>query len=521
MQRRGITDLAKVYLDVWAPGELEHPGAEGARIVRVISNWRGEQKNPYGPPIEGVVAVVDVNTKKVLDVSDAGPVEVAKRNTDFYDKKVTGQPRAAMPPLHTAQPDGPGFTIAGHAVAWDKWRFRVSLHPREGLVLHEVGYDDKGKVRKVLHRASISEMFVPYSEPSVAWAWRSAFDEGEYGLGRLANPLEAGRAAPGNSTFLDATFCDDAGKPYVLKNAIFLSEREGGILWTHYDMAQGVAARRARELSVGFVSTIGNYDYVCTWTFKQDGTLEFDTALSGSLLTKGVAADRCEVCPDGHQGAFEPKGDQRYGTLVDRNVLAPNHQHFIALRLDLDVDGVQNGVKEVDVRAEPPGPGNPRANAFFAVPTFLAKESEAARDKSPKDHRVWEVFNSAKRSAIGHPAAYALAPGDTALPFLDAATALRKMASFADHAFFVTRYHRDEMHAAGRHPSQAKKPGGIAAFRADDEPLDGQDLVAWYTIGITHLPRPEEYPIMPATHVGFRLVPAGFFAENPAMDVPE
>jgi len=41
--------------------------------------------------------------------------------------------------------------------------------------------------------------------------------------------------------------------------------------------------------------------------------------------------------------------------------------------------------------------------------------------------------------------------------------------------------------------------------------------VLWYTLGMTHLPRPEDWPLMPAYTVGFRLVPAGFFSHDPAL----
>jgi primary-amine oxidase len=39
-------------------------------------------------------------------------------------------------------------------------------------------------------------------------------------------------------------------------------------------------------------------------------------------------------------------------------------------------------------------------------------------------------------------------------------------------------------------------------------------------MGVTHIPRPEEWPIMPVHHIGFQLLPAGFFDRNPALDVP-
>jgi primary-amine oxidase len=45
-------------------------------------------------------------------------------------------------------------------------------------------------------------------------------------------------------------------------------------------------------------------------------------------------------------------------------------------------------------------------------------------------------------------------------------------------------------------------------------------VVLWYTFGHTHVPRPEDYPVMPATYIGFTLKPSGFFALNPANDVP-
>jgi primary-amine oxidase len=41
--------------------------------------------------------------------------------------------------------------------------------------------------------------------------------------------------------------------------------------------------------------------------------------------------------------------------------------------------------------------------------------------------------------------------------------------------------------------------------------------VLWYTFGVTHVPRPEEWPIMNLQKTGFTLMPVNFFSENPAM----
>jgi primary-amine oxidase len=61
---------------------------------------------------------------------------------------------------------------------------------------------------------------------------------------------------------------------------------------------------------------------------------------------------------------------------------------------------------------------------------------------------------------------------------------------------------------------------GLPKWIEADRTLENTDLVVWYTIGVHHIPRPEDWPVMPVTRAGFMLKPAGFFDQNPAMDVP-
>ncbi|MDT7667563.1 MAG: primary-amine oxidase, partial [Pseudonocardiales bacterium] len=51
-------------------------------------------------------------------------------------------------------------------------------------------------------------------------------------------------------------------------------------------------------------------------------------------------------------------------------------------------------------------------------------------------------------------------------------------------------------------------------------PLDGTDVVVWYTFGAHHIVRPEDWPVMPVSTIGFMLKPSGFFDGNPALDLP-
>lgn len=73
---------------------------------------------------------------------------------------------------------------------------------------------------------------------------------------------------------------------------------------------------------------------------------------------------------------------------------------------------------------------------------------------------------------------------------------------------------------AGDFVNQHAGGGGLPASVAQDRDLDGEDVVVWHTFGLTHVPRPEDWPIMPVDYTGFTLKPVGFFDRNPTLDVP-
>ena len=79
-----------------------------------------------------------------------------------YYPEDNGPLRTDLKPLEITQPEGPSFEVDGNLVRWQKWSLRVGMDPLEGLVLYTVGYEDGGRVRPIVYRASVSEMVVPY-----------------------------------------------------------------------------------------------------------------------------------------------------------------------------------------------------------------------------------------------------------------------------------------------------------------------------------------------------------------------
>src|SRR5215471_2310306 len=300
IRKRGITDFDSVQLDPWAAGQFGFPDEQGKRIFRAVALYKGKNSNAYARPIEGVVAYVDLNAKKILRLADSGVVPVSQGSAD-YDEKSVGPLREIPKPLTVAQPAGVSFKVDGHQIQWQGWRFRYGMHPREGVVLYTVGYEDEGRLRSVLYRGSLSEMVVPYGDPSQSWFFRGVFDEGEYGLGQFMFPLEAGADAPSNAVLFDGLLADEKGAPREIPRAVAIYERDGGILWKHYDLDTGHnETRRARELVLSWIATVGNYDYGFNWIFHQDGTLEMDVILTGIMQTKGVSGKGVSGTTDHH-----------------------------------------------------------------------------------------------------------------------------------------------------------------------------------------------------------------------------
>jgi primary-amine oxidase len=325
-------------------------------------------------------------------------------------------------------------------------------------------------------------------------------------MGMCANSLELGCDCLGLIRYFDAHLCDSRGEPLTIKNAVCMHEEDYGILWKHTDrrLPEAPEVRRSRRLVVSSISTVENYEYGFFWYLYQDGTIQFEVKLTGILSL----------------GAARPGESPRHGSLVAPQLYAPNHQHFFNMRLDFDLDGVANTVHRVDVAPDSVDEDNPFANAFRARATPLRTEKEARGHLNLESARTWKVVNPGVRNHVGEPVGYRFLPGDNSFPFASPDAWWRRRARFVDYHVWVTPYRPDERYGAGDYPNQSQGGDGLIHWTEQDRPIKDTDLVLWYTFGHTHIPRPEDYPVMPTAYIGFTLKPAGFFTANPANDVP-
>ncbi|CAN5351676.1 primary-amine oxidase [soil metagenome] len=514
MRKRGVTDFSLAMIDPWAAGsDPEDP--PGRRLIRPLTFVRSkEDDNGYARPVEGLIVLVDLDRMEVIDVRDHGVVPLPERSGNYAPEFMVepgNRPahtalRQDVRPIEISQPEGPSFTVDGHAVGWQKWRLRLGYTPREGLVLHQVGYEDRGRLRPIIYRASLSEMYIPYGDPAPTHRIKNVFDMGEYGVGFLLNPLQLGCDCLGEIHYFDVVVNDQEGQPITIPNAICMHEEDFGVGWKHTDFrTEKVEVRRSRRLVISCFATVGNYEYGYFWYLYTDGSIEYEVKLTGVIST----------------GAFFPGGEQpRFGAVVAPGLYGPNHQHFFNVRLDMMVDGEQNSVYEVNAEALGEGPDNPYGNAWIAKKTLLARESQAQRLIDPFVGRTWSIVNPSSVNELGEPAGYKLVPGDTVLPLQGKGSQAWDRGQFAYKHVWVTAYEPGQMYAAGDYPNQNGRGGGLPEFVAADRSIEDQDIVVWYSFGAHHVVRPEDWPVMPVSTVGFHLKPVGFFDGNPALDLP-
>jgi primary-amine oxidase len=507
LEARGIADPSQVLFDVWTYGKAMMPEQWRDRRLGWCDLWMREtpEGNPYAHPVSGLKIIVDMNTLEVLEIEDHHDYGLPEVDGE-YDPRLRGtQQRTDLKPLEISQPEGVSFTVDGNELRWQNWSLRLGFNFREGPVIYQVAFADQGSRRDVAYRMSFAEMVVPYRDPGFDHYRRTAFDIGEWGLGYMTTSLELGCDCLGEVVYVDAVVPDSRGEPVVIPRAVCLHEEDNAVLWKHVDAEIGAEVRRMRRMVVSAHVTVANYEYLVYWRFYQDGNIECEIRATGLMVTTPMQAD---------------SDSSPYGTTVDRRTYAPFHQHFVVAKLDLDIDGEENTVVEVDSVAAPIGDGNPYGLALSTETTAIESESQSARDFNWETQRSWKVINPNKLNRHGSNTAYKLVPGAAIPALLDSSSPVYQRAPVIGHSVWVTAYDDNERWPAGDYPTQSSEDTGITRWIADDAPLLGTDVVLWYVFGIHHITRVEDWPIMPVDIISFWLKPFGFFDQNPSLDAP-
>lgn len=479
--------------------------------------------NHYAYPLDLVVEMSgDAQVLKIYYLPQGTSDEISTTATPFNGKKIldssieyhpdlVSNHRTTTKPYHVSQPEGPSFQVQGNLITWEKWRLRVGFNYREGLTLHDVRYDG----RSLFYRLSLSEMFVPYGDGRMPYNRKAAFDLGNDGAGVNCNNLQLGCDCLGHIKYFDGWHTTSDGTPIQIPNAVCCHEVDDGILWKHTNFrTNNAVVTRSRVLILQTIITVSNYEYIFAFHFGQDASLHYEVRATGIVSTVPINI-----------------GDQvPYGTTIAPGLMAPYHQHIFSLRIDPAIAGNKNSLVVEESHAMPlqdPKVHNPFGIGYTTKSQIV--ENETGLDLDHTVNRIFKIINEGVINPVtGGPVGYKLAPFYSQMLLAHPSSYHAKRCEFAAHAVWVTRYHDDELFAAGQHTMQSLGGQGIASWiqnRKDQGgPVDNtgvrdQDIVIWHSFGSTHNPRVEDWPVMPCEKMTVGLKPVNFFTANPAMDV--
>jgi primary-amine oxidase len=518
----GLHDMSRVFFDGWAVGADERYGFD-RRLQQGLAYWRSSKfDNQYAHPLDFTV-VIDTEKEEVLRIDvrrvDGKRVPVPRDSHNFLPEFIQDSYNTTrLKPVDITQPQGVSFTMDGNQLSWAGFHMHIGFNYREGIVISDVSVDDmyENRRRMIFNRLSVAEMVVPYGNPDIPHHRKHAFDIGEYGMGLMTNPLRVGCDCKGAIKYLDAIMSSSHGYAAVLPNAVCIHEEDNGLLYKHTDYRDGkVVSARDRRLIISQVITAANYEYGFYHTFTLDGTYKLEVKLTGILNTAPLAKDE-EAVP--------------FGTRVAKGLNAHNHQHIFSLRIDPAIDGPKSTVVQNDAMSSevPVGEsGNLYGNAFYCKKTPLKTSKEGACDYNHHTSRTWDIINPNKiNPACNKPVGYKIISRESPPLLCKPGSLVWRRAGFTRKVLWVTKYREDELFPAGNYVCQSTgQPGWpsnetVVDWSERNDNIENEDIICWLQFGITHFPRTEDFPLMPAEPLSIMLRASNFFEKNPALWVP-
>lgn len=513
IEKLKLPDNIHVVCDPWIYG-TDDPNEDRFLIqcYMYLANKNHPESNHYSLPLKYSPVFNGITKEFVrMDYLPSGADEFRIQDTlpweDFplveYHPDLNGVSKTReLKPLVISQPEGVSFSMEDYKIRWQDWEFYAIPNAREGAVLYDINF----KGRSIAYRLSLSEMTVPYGDPRGPFHRKQAFDLGDCGFGINGNVLELGCECLGVIKYLDNRRVTATGSSVVVPNTVCLHEQDAGILYKHVNYRTGakVVARR-REFVVQFIATVANYEYAVQFIFDQVGEIKISVRATGILSTMPI----------------DPDVDVNYGTLIGPRVMAAYHQHLLSFRLDPAIDGHNNTVVYDDVlRMEENTALNPYNVGFYTERHYVEKAGHI--DQSPFTNRAYKIINeNVINPTTKKPVGYKVVMPARQMIMASPDSYNTRRAKFATEQIWVTKYEEDRLYAAGEFTNQSKMDTGIAEWANGVDNVRNTDNIVWMTLGFTHIPKAEDFPVMPVEMHEIGLTPFGFFDKNPALDVPQ
>ncbi|EFY87548.1 membrane copper amine oxidase, putative [Metarhizium acridum CQMa 102] len=258
-------------------------------------------------------------------------------------------------------------------------------------------------------------------------------------------------------------------------NRFSVDAKENYVEWSLFEFDQGYPIQRHSTANytsvtknIAFtlrsISTIGNYDYMFSYNFFLDGSIEVSVRASGYI-----------------HGGFSANNEE-YGWKIHDNLSGSMHDHVLTYKADIDVLGEKNSLQKVEfvpAAIEYPWSNGAKRNTMKLNKSFIQDENGAKINWAPNGAAMYAIVNKEAKNEFGEYPGYRFTPATSNVIFLTISNSSNVMnaVNFADHHFYVTK--QKDTEAQGTHPYNVLNPADplidFAKF-FNGESLDQEDL---------------------------------------------
>ena len=475
-----------------------------------VSLWKVENVFYFNTSFDSVEELMRAyNSSSVHKVFLPAPYYSIKSSQySTYVRRGKPQPPKPLRPPQLVEPDGKRYTVSGHHVEYMKWSFDFRSRSSSGLQLFDIRFDGQ----RIVYELSLQEAAAFYSGWSPMQMSTDYLDT-TWGLGSSKFELVAGVDCPRTATFFDTVHFVATTDPFKYRNSICLFELDLGLpLRRHFsnNFAGGFnfyGGLPGSALVLRSISTTYNYDYVYDYLFYLNGIMEVKVSTSGYV-----------------QATYWTSNEAPYGNQIHPGVAGTIHDHMINYKVDLDIAGRKNSYETIDIKVENiTNPWFPKARRVQKVLSRSLKKTEqkAVYKKNFEHPKYLNFFSEGNVNSMGVNRGYRIHIRDMMNQMYPKDWGLVRGADWTRNQMTVTKRKEKEERSSSLYNqfSMFNPVNDFQRFTADDESIENEDLVAWVTVGMMHVPHSEDIPntATAANSASFYLRPYNYFDEDPSM----
>ena len=469
-----------------------------------LSSWTVEKlyyNNATYDTVEQLMNAYDAGSKMVFMASeDKGLFSTYKRRGDPQPKKPLRNPQIF-------EPDGKRYTVSGRHVEYMGWSFDFRSRTSSGIQLFNI----KFKGDRIVYELSVQEAEAFYS----GWSPKplhTNYLDAAWNMGSMTFELLRGVDCPNTATFFDLIHFVGRKDPARYKNAVCLFEQDMGVpLRRHYDTNfdggyNFYGGMPGSALILRTVATTYNYDYVFDYIFYPNGVLEVRSSASGFPQTTFYTVD-----------------EEPYASQIHPKMAGSMHDHIFNYKVDIDVFGTKQSYETIEVGLQN------ITNPWFPEDYHLQKvlhrrlkknETEAVYHYEFDKPTSMNFINKNKLNSYGVHRGIRVQIRDMMKQMYPESWPVVRGAMWSLNQLTVTKRKESEEKSSCIYNQQDMVDPVLDFSRyVDGENIEDEDLVAWVTMGMIHIPHSEDIPntATPGSSASFLLRPFNYFDEDPSM----